>query len=319
MSGRLIGYLLPLLFISSPLLADTIQMKNGETMKGLVVEEHDDRIILSTENGEIPVLRTTIKEVEYDDPAQNFMQAGRAYEDKKRWGEALAYYDKALQVNPELEDARKASVRMRNMFWSQSATGPVEEIERRQTLYETWDRGRFAEKNSNAGKPAQQLVAEGVGVTLVQKDDWVRLSEVSPKKEAAKAGLKVGDRLVAVDGESLRYLSAETVLPKFVSPRLSSFTLEYDRDCQLAKSGSEKATRDLGFELKLETRGLTVSRVIPGSAAARAGLKENDLLVAVNGKTTRYLPIKKFMATVKNPSNGYVKMTVRRAALLPRH
>ncbi len=294
-------------------------MKTGEVLKGLIVEEHEDRLIMSTEKGEVPVLRIAIQDVEYDDPAQNFLQAGRAYEEKKRWGEALAYYEKALQLNPDLEDAKKASVRVRNLFWAQSATGPVAEIERRQALYETWDKKRFTEKNSAAVKTPQQLVAESLGVTLVQKDDWVRLAEVSPKKDAALAGLRAGDRLVAIDGDSLRYLSAEAVRPKFVSPRYSSFTLEYDRDCRLMKSNFEKETRDFGFELKLENQGIRVAHVSRGSAADRAGLKIGDLLVGVNGGTTRYLPLKKFMATLqKSQPATYAVLTVRRSVLLAR-
>ncbi len=320
MIGRIIGYLLPSLFICSNLFADTIQLKNGENMKGLVVEEHDDRLILSTENGEIAVLRNTIKDIEYDDPAQNFFQIGRAYEDKQRWAEALAYYGKALEVNPELNEAKKASVRVRNLSWSQSAVGPVEEIERRQALYETWDKGRFTEKRAVASKDPKQILSANLGVTLSQEGDWVVLSEVSAKKEGAKAGLRVGDRLAAVDGSSLRYLSAETVRAKFVTPRYSSFTLEYDRDLRLPKSGLEQETRDLGFELKLGTQGLMIARLATDGAASKAGLKEGDLLVSVNGDTTRYLPLKKFMTIFKkNVSETQVKLTVRRAVLLARH
>lgn len=294
-------------------------MKTGEILKGLVVEEHEDRLIMSTEKGEVPVLRIGIKDVEYDDPAQNFLQAGRAYEEKKRWGEALAYYEKALQLSPELDDAKKASVRVRNLFWAQTATGPVAEVERRQALYETWDKGRFTEKNSAIGKTPPQRVAEGLGVKLAQKDDWVYLSEVNQKKDAARAGLKVGDRLVAIDGDSLRYLSAEAVHVKLISPRYSSFTLEYDRDCRMMKSGFEKETRDLGFELKLESQGIRVANILSGSAAARAGLKIGDLLVGMDGGTTRYLPLKKFMAAFqKNQANTYTILTVRRSVLLAR-
>ena len=258
--------------------------------------------------------------MEYDDPAQNFLQAGRAYEEKKRWGEALAYYEKALQLNPELEDAKKASVRVRNLFWAQSATGPVAEIERRQALYETWDKRRFAKKDSITDKLPQTLADEGLGVKLVQKDDWVRLSEVNPKSEAAIAGLRAGDRLVAIDGDSLRYLSVEAVKGKFVSPRYSSFTLEYDRDCRVMKSGFEKETRDFGFELKLESQGIKVASVMHGSASSRAGLKTGDFLMGVDGGSTRYLPLKKFMTTLqKNQTNVYAVLTVRRSVLLARH
>ncbi len=132
------GVVLPSLFSFSDLRADTVMLKNGKDLKGLVVEEHEDRIFLSTVNGEIPVLRRGILEIEYDDPALNFTQIGRAYEEKQRWPEAMSYYERALELDPNQEEAKKASARVRNLFWAKSAVGPVKEIERRQALYETW-------------------------------------------------------------------------------------------------------------------------------------------------------------------------------------
>ena len=87
------GIFCPSLLFCAVLRAETVQLKDAKELKGLVVEEHHDRIILSTENGEIPVLRDEILKIDYDNPAQNFIQAGRAYEDKERWPEALAYYE----------------------------------------------------------------------------------------------------------------------------------------------------------------------------------------------------------------------------------
>ena len=320
MGGRAIWYLIPSFFLCSELFADTIALKNGKNLKGLVVEEHEDRILLSTENGEIPILRRGIQSIEFDDPAQNFLSVGRAYEDKQRWGEALAYYEKALELNPNLADATKAAVRVRNRFWSKAAAGPMAEVEKRQALYETWEKQRFQQKSSGLDKDPQQLMGESLGARLVKKDDWVHLSEVSPKKDAAQAALRANDRLVSVDGDSLRYLSVEAVREKLVWPRYSSFTLEFDRDCRLIKTGFEKEFREFGFELKLEAQGLVVTNVVGGSTAARAGLKTNDLLVGVNGNSTRYLPIKKLMGVIqKNRSDVQAVLTVRRSVILSRH
>lgn len=294
-------------------------LKTGRDLKGLVVEEHEDRILLSTADGEKSILRRGIKKIEYDDPAQNFLKVGREYEKKERWGEALAYYEKALELNPDLEDARKASVRVRNRHWAKAAVGPIAEVERRQSLYESWDKRRFTAKKSSIEKEPQQLLEEGLGVRLEKKGDWVRIAEVKPGREAAGAGLRRGDRLVSADGESLRYLGVEAVREKLVSPRYSSFTLEYDRDCKLMKTGLEKEFKEFGFEVRLEMNGLVVRAVTASSAASRAGLKENDLVVEVNGGTTRYLSMKKLMAMIQQDrSEVNAVMTVRRAALLSR-
>ncbi len=95
--------------ILSEAFADTILLKNEKEIKGLVVERYADRIILSTEKGEIPILLSGIKKIDYDDAEQNFMQVGRAYEAENKYGEALAYYEKALEANPNFEEAKKAA------------------------------------------------------------------------------------------------------------------------------------------------------------------------------------------------------------------
>lgn len=320
MSGRVLVCFIVSLFFDSSLLADTVSLKNGKQLKGLVVEEHEDRILLSTASGEIQVLRRGIRKIDFSDPAQNFLKTGREYEAKERWGEALGYYEKALELNPELEDAKKAVIRVRNLFWAKSAAGPAAEIERRQELYETWDKQRFPKDAARTSNDRAHLLRDGLGVRLEKKGDWVRLSSVASGKSAARAGLRVQDRLVAVDGDSLRYLSVEVVREKLVWPRRSSFTLEYDRDCPLVKTGFEKDPRAFGFDLKLANRGLVVTRVSPGTSAARAGLKADDILVEVNGGSTRYLSLKKLMGVIqKNPSDLRAVLTARRSALLTRH
>lgn len=314
------GVLLPSLLFCSRSYADTIFLKNGKDLKGLVVEEHEDRIILSTENGEIPVLRRGINKIDYDDPAQNFTQVGRAYEDKQRWGEALGYYEKALELDPEQEEAKKAVVRLRNRFWAKAAVGPINEIEKRQALYETWGQGAFSATRKGPTPPdPTELVEKELGVRLSKKGDWVRFSEVILKRDAAAAGLRKYDRLVAIDGNSLRYLSVEAVREKLVSPRYSNFTLEYDRDHRLARTGFEKDLQEFGFQLKLDTQGMVVSSVKPSSPASRSGLRENDVVISVNGASVRYQPIKKLMDVIhKNPTALEAVFTVRRSVLLAR-
>ena len=248
-----------LLLFCFPLSADTVQLKNGQALKGLIVEKHEDRIVLNTEKGETPVLKSDIQKIQYDDAERNFLQIGEAYEATQRWGEALAYYEKSLEANPNFEEARKAQVRVRNRFWSKAASGPKKEIERRQLLYDSWGSGGSVQSfaKSQTRREGKSL-RDGLGVELESHGDWVRLAQVFPKKEAAQSGLKRKDRLVAIDGQSIRYLSVEVVQEKFLSPRYSSFTLEYERECQFMKTGFEKEFTEFGLELKLEHEGVVV-------------------------------------------------------------
>jgi hypothetical protein len=305
---------------SSQLYADTVQLKDGNELKGLIVEKHEDRIILNTEKGETPVLKNTIQNISYDDPEQNFMQIGEAHEAARHFGEALAYYERALEANPNFDDAKKATVRVRNRVWSRALAAPKNEIERRQTLYDLWDQGgpseSFAKKETRAPKT---LLREGLGVELECQGDWVRLAQVFPKKDAASAaGLKKNDRLAAMDGMSMRYLSPDVVQDKLLYPRYSNFSLEFERDCALMKTGFEREFSEFGLDLKLEYQGVVVQSVKKGSLADKAGLKGQDLLVAVNGNSIRYLPLAKLMPVIAGAKNDTVILSVRRSVILTR-
>lgn len=318
MHVRTVGALFFCLFLGSPLHADTVQLKSGQELKGLVVEKHEDRVILSTEKGETPVLKNDIQKILYDDPEQNFLELGEANEQVERWADALAYYQKALQANPDFEDAKKAEVRVRNRLWSKAAAGPKSEIERRQMLYDSWGEGASGSVPRTRASAATVSLQSGLGVRLAAKGDWIELSEVLPRREAAGAGLKKKDRLSAIDGRSLRYLSADAVQQKLLSPRYSSFTLDYERDCPLMKTGFEKELSEFGLELKLEHEGVVVQKVAEGSAASKAGVKAQDLLVAVNGESIRYLPLAKLMGAVQSSKSGTVLLSVRRSVMLTR-
>ena len=294
-------------------------MKDGSEMKGLVVEQHEDRVILSTEKGEVPVLREKIAKIFYDDPEQAFMQIGESYEASSQWGEALAYYEKAMQTNPNFEDAKKAVVRVRNQFWSKASAGPNGEIERQQALYDDWGKPKPAvEKFKDQAQEQARSLREGLGLVLEKKGDWVLVSQVVLKKDASIGGLKRGDRLVAIDGRSLRYLSAEAVREKFLSPQYSNFTLEYQRDCSLKKTGFEKDLAELGLQLKLEYQGVVLQSVKKGSRADKAGLKPNDLLISVNGASIRYLPLKKLLHAISAGPGSSSVLSVQRSVMLTR-
>ncbi len=311
------GLSLSSLFLFSIACADTVVMKDGSEQKGLVVERHADRIILSTEKGEVPVLLSDTQDIRYDDPEQNFMQIGRAYEAENKFGEALAYYEKASEVNPNFEEARKAASAMKSRFWAAATEGPKSEMEKQQLIYDSWGQGVKPEslEKKSILKDAKTLT-QNLGLVLRKEGDWVAAEEVHSKKDAAAGGMQRGDRFVSIDGESLRYLSPEVVAKKMVTPLYSSFVLEYERDCPIAPASPGKM--NLGLKLKLESNGIVVEKVIEGSLASDAGIKEGDLLSKVEGQSTRYMPINKVADALADRKDKEIVISVRRSVMLMR-
>lgn len=311
------GCLVPFFFYFQSAFADTIELKNGKILKGLVVENHTDRVIVSTEKGEIPILLSGIKEIKYSDPEQNFLQVGKAYEAQNKLGEALAYYEKALEANPQFEEAKSAAMGVRNRFWSQSTEGPRDEMEKQQMIYESWKSGKSIQTvaGDRAAEEATQL-KEGLGLALEKKGDWVSVSQVLSKKDAAQAKVKKNDRLVSIDGQSLRYLGADVVIRKLLTPRYSGFTLEYERDLFLHQK--TQRDKDPGLKLTLKYQGVAVAFVKAASSGETAGFTEGDLVVRVNGESTRYMPLSQVLRAIGESKTDPVVCAVRREVLLTR-
>jgi regulator of sigma E protease len=112
------------------------------------------------------------------------------------------------------------------------------------------------------------------------------IGEVSPNKPAARAGLKPGDRIVAIDGEPIRDFDDLRLAISLHAG--SALRVEYERNGErrvtvLTPESEESEYGPVGragFKPYIEP---VLGRVQPGSPAARAGLRAGDRIVAVNG------------------------------------
>lgn len=303
-------YLLILtVFLSIPASADTVILKNEKELKGLIVEQHEDRVILSTEKGEVPVFRAGITNIKFDDPSQNFYQVGSAYEKEGKYGEALAYYEKSLELNPSAKETQMAASRVRNHFWQASTEGPKGEIEKRQLLSDAYGTGKLPKKGTAVNSDKE--LKDRLGIRLKRRGDWNSIMSVDSSKPFGQAGLRMGDELVSIDGQSLRFLNASVVTKKLLEPHASHIIIQTQRDLVIMKE-SPLSLSDIGFNLKLEYDGLVITEVASEGRAYKAGLRDNDLLIFVNGSPTRYTPMGKVKQIIEDPATKKIVFSVRR-------
>jgi S1-C subfamily serine protease len=167
----------------------------------------------------------------------------------------------------------------------------------------------FAVRGDRPQKFVVQLTPLNTAGALTQFGltmDGPRVTKVTDNSTAAKAGLKPGDRLVAVAGkpvsggaEAMRHLlgvtSGDWVVLAFErggKVRSATAVLAFDPTGALGRTGFGGRGPGGGLVATLGItpafgdggEGVLVNRVRDGSAAAKAGLKVGDRLVAIAGK-----------------------------------
>jgi serine protease DegQ len=160
-------------------------------------------------------------------------------------------------------------------------------------------------RRGRLGVMAQDLTPDLVAALDLTVSRGAMVSDVEPKSAAERAGIAVGDVITAIDGEPIE---SATALRNRVGLTRAGETIRItllrdgrsrDVEAQIGEPAAATAQPAPGAEVgKLEgaefrdldaehpqygrLRGVVVTRVAPGSAAARAGLERDDVIVAVN-------------------------------------
>lgn len=132
------------------------------------------------------------------------------------------------------------------------------------------------------------------------------VGDVAADTVAARAGLRAGDEIVAVGprGTATREAAVLALLDQLMGGRPIALTLRDaqgdTRETALAVDGDRRALTEpgallpgLGFDFWYPVVPARVGKVLPGSPAERAGLREGDSILAVAGQ-----PVEDFAALV---------------------
>ena len=278
--------------LASPVSADDLYFKSGETLRGLVVEEHHDRIVLNTEEGEKTILRGDLDEIFYSEPERNYLYIGnRALEDGEL-STAEGLFRKALQLNSRLQEAQEALERLKDLKAKRSKGSPVADP-----------------------LPVQE---QQLGLVLSGEEPLPLVAQVSEGSSAQRSGIQPGDRLVACWDFSLAYLPIPEAAQRLIGPAGSTVRLTLQRQVQLPRipRGIKKPWPQM--KLAMDRLGLTVAQVEKSGIADRSGLQSGDRIVRIQDRSTRYLPLHEAQRQVDLGRSRGILLTIQRNIHLKR-
>ncbi len=295
--------------------ADTINTKDGKKLKGVVVEEYKDRFVLSTVDGEIAVMKSNVKDLHLDEAEGNLVMLAEKARDSQDYDKSIANYEKALSINPDSRMAMDGLAFVRIQALKKPELNKRADI----TMKEDFDKYRpyHAEAKAKSSKSAEvkQQPKSLMGMSLKIADYYPEVEDVTKDSPAFAAGVRKGDRIVAIWGRLTRYLSLDEMADILTGKGSGEVKCVIERtvDVPIVRERGGSSSYDLiGLTLAMRFDGLTIAAVRKDSFAERAGLAKDDLVVAIDGSSTRYMPLNKALSMIRSArKNSSLAVTFR--------
>ena len=289
--------------------ADSIYTKDGKEIKGIVVEEYKDRVVLSTVEGEKTVAKADIRELYFDNEESNLIRLAEQARDRRDFARSFTYYNLALKKNPSSKAANDGLVYLQGYLFRKEEAEKLDDIKRRENI-ERYGTVIGLEKTQTSEEQFKDLTARlwtVIGLAMDIKNKFPEVTDVRLKSPAADAGIHKGDILAAIWGKLTGYMSLAEIMGTLLDKPSLEIKCTVDRAL---------VARTDGATFTMEWEGLTVSGVKEGSPAFDSGLKQGDLVTAIKGTSTRYMPLAKALKLIKKAGDGQVNLILRREILI---
>ena len=308
-------------FIAPDANADTIYTNDGGETRGIVVEDYNDRIVMSTVDGEISILKSDIRQLYYDSEADNLVKLAEQARERGDIMKAFAYYDMAYKFDPNSKAAKDGIVFLQGYLFRKEQVKKEDEI-KKQEEFENFGVARIEEEKSEIEKSKEAVakLREVLGITLSIDGSVPVVNSVISKSPAYEAGIIKGDTIVSIWGRLCGYMRIEDIVNMLLEKPSVEIKCGIER-MVTARLNPERTMLSslndiLGALFRMEFDGLTVFEVKDGGPASEAGFLKNDLIITIDGKSTRYLPLNKAVSMMRKTQNDTITFRIRRELII---
>lgn len=283
-------------------LADTLYLKDKSSLKGIVVEDYADRIVYSTIDGEKEILKSHITRIEYDEPIDNLINLGDSAFKNGYYKAAFKYYLLAQEINPNIADLND------KIYYTETIIYRTPEIQKREhlALKQEIISGRIKRPSSSKEITPWEALQKEMGISISRKKHGrFYISDIAKDSPFKKAGALKDDGIVAIWSELCDYLTFQDLYTFLSNPHEPMTAITIERNLWLQDD------KPLGAKIIMKWEGAVVDILSEDGAAKEAGIKNGDSIIAIDGKTIRYIPLNTVLKYLKE-RGPKTSITIRR-------
>jgi S1-C subfamily serine protease len=276
--------------------ADVVELTNGGVVKGYIVEKTGDSCLLQTALGTVDFSLDNVKHIKYEAPEESLSYLAQEYLTDNKFEEAISYYEKALEKNPDFKQAKNGLKEAKRCF------------EKYQRQQEKIKREELALKSQ-----LQDSLKEDYGLGVEKSIEGLKVFYAAPEGRGAQKGLASNDIIIALDEIDLRDINENEaynlLIESFDKVKRIYICRQYFIEPSQVRVNF-KDRKALGIILTKKNNYIEVDDVIENSPAETAGIKKQDKLIKLNDIDVKNLKLKT-IATIAKKSDKINLVIIR--------